>query len=373
MFRGRIVAFDEDNGSLIWVHYNTSDQTVPNPQFSRGSGSFSAAAVDLKRNMLFIGTDQGRTFTPPPSPQSDSLLALNLSNGNLIWSYQFQTNDAFTLFPPTPNPAIPGTYDHDVGQHPNLFRINGKDYVGVGCKNVHYAIFKRVQKTVTGIPLVDIFLGPGGSQSGPLEGAAVVHKGVLYITANSAIVKGQLVSGDFITSPFVPFPFPNPNIVAEHANVRIYALSIAKLLEAGNANGTIPPQAVLWIKNNYGYCYGVITYVNQVIFYTDAFTGVVHARSAKSGKLLWKREVYKIDTSKSLTPAPFGIVPTAITGGVTVADKRIFVPFTGFSGFFTNLDGGIDTYKIDDIVEQCDKPEKENQKKNESCPVSLCF
>ena len=354
LFRGRVVAFDSNFGKLIWVHYTTSDQNVTNPVYSRGGGSYSAAAVDLTRNLLFIGTDNGRTYNPPAGPESDSLIALDLSTGTLVWNYQFQANDAFSNFPNTPAnySLILGSYDHDVGQHPNLFTINNIDYVGVGNKGGFYKIFNRDQTGVTGIPLVDISLAPGGANSGPLQGMAAVNNGILYITANSAIVNGSLVSTDYVANGFTPSQYLNPYLFANNTNVKIYALDLGVLLSAGNTNGVIPPNAIVWTADEPGYSYGVITYVNGVIMYTNQVTGIVSVRSAHSGKLLWSTEVFQVDATHSVLHVSYtGLVPVALFGGVTIADNRIFVPFSGYSAFngFLTFDGGIASYKISEI------------------------
>ena len=67
---------------------------------------------------------------------TDSLLALELATGDVVWHRQFTAGDVFTFW----NMDGP---DADIGAAPNLFRIGERDVVGVGDKAGHYVVFDR--------------------------------------------------------------------------------------------------------------------------------------------------------------------------------------------------------------------------------------
>jgi polyvinyl alcohol dehydrogenase (cytochrome) len=127
MFHGGVVGLDAMTGAVRWHWDNTvgPDGT----QFGPGVSSWSTAAVDTVRKVAYIGA--GNSYYSPASPYSDSLLALDYMTsepkGKLVWSKQFTMNDNFTS-------GSPYGPDADVGSTPNLYTLDGRDYVSVGDK-----------------------------------------------------------------------------------------------------------------------------------------------------------------------------------------------------------------------------------------------
>ena len=84
----------------------------------------------LRSNILYFGT--GNNYTPPSSPLSDSLVAVDAKTGELKWAQQATAHDIWT---PT-NPLGP---DYDFGAAPQLFEamIDGEQrpLVGIGQKS----------------------------------------------------------------------------------------------------------------------------------------------------------------------------------------------------------------------------------------------
>jgi outer membrane protein assembly factor BamB len=173
MFHGGVAGLDAMTGELRWKFDNTigPDGT----QYGPGVSSWSSAAVDSVRKVAYIGA--GNSYYSPASPYSDSILALDYTTtdpkGKLVWSRQFTMNDNFTS-------GSPYGPDSDVGSTPNLYTLDGKDYVAVGDKGGRFYIMDRE----TGNLLSTTPAGTGSSTGGVMAPAAY-HDGALYQAANS--------------------------------------------------------------------------------------------------------------------------------------------------------------------------------------------
>lgn len=172
-FRGGVVGLDAESGEVRWHFDNTVGED--GTQYGPGVSSWSTAAVDTDRKIAYIGA--GNSYYSPASPYSDSLLALDYMTtnpkGHLVWHHQFTMDDNFT----SGSPMGP---DSDVGATPNLYSIDGKDYVSVGDKGGHFYALDRE----TGELLWSIPVGSGSSIGGVMAPASYAD-GKLYITANS--------------------------------------------------------------------------------------------------------------------------------------------------------------------------------------------
>jgi polyvinyl alcohol dehydrogenase (cytochrome) len=117
-FRGSLAAFDRETGAERWRHY-----TVEPPH--NGVSIWSTPTVDLELGLVFGST--GNNYTGEASDTSDSIFALKLSTGDLVWNHQLSQNDIFTI----PAPRSP---DSDFGTNPLLFdaTIDGKRRALVG-------------------------------------------------------------------------------------------------------------------------------------------------------------------------------------------------------------------------------------------------
>jgi polyvinyl alcohol dehydrogenase (cytochrome) len=100
-FRGSITALRLRNGETVWKSYMIADkpkQTGKNsagtPQFApSGAGVWATPTLDLKRRLLYVTT--GDSYSAPASPTSDSIVALDLVTGRMVWSRQTLPGDAW--------------------------------------------------------------------------------------------------------------------------------------------------------------------------------------------------------------------------------------------------------------------------------------
>jgi outer membrane protein assembly factor BamB len=84
--RGRLSAYSLRDGSLVW-----STPTVP--AGANGGGIIAPASVDLHANLAYVATGSPYRAVPGRNPGTDSLLALNLRDGAIVWSEQIYPTD----------------------------------------------------------------------------------------------------------------------------------------------------------------------------------------------------------------------------------------------------------------------------------------
>ena len=147
MFRGKAVALDKATGKVLWEHY-----TAMPP--SSGAAIWSSPSVDLEAKMAFFTT--GNNYTGMAGDESDSMIALDLETGMLLWKYQALANDVYTTVNRGPGP------DLDFGTNPILFEAGGKKLVGAGQKSGQFWALDRMTGQVVWMHQVAGGCGIGG-------------------------------------------------------------------------------------------------------------------------------------------------------------------------------------------------------------------
>lgn len=98
---GNVVALDAATGRQIWKRYVIWPRPARVRKNSKGVQQWAPAGasvwntptIDPKRNAIYFGT--GDATTSPAALTSDSVMALNLGTGAILWSYQVTKNDSF--------------------------------------------------------------------------------------------------------------------------------------------------------------------------------------------------------------------------------------------------------------------------------------
>jgi polyvinyl alcohol dehydrogenase (cytochrome) len=164
-FRGSIGAYDAETGAEVWRFYTTANDA----DGGAGVGVWSTPAIDLERGLLYVGT--GNTYAEPTAPLADSLIALRLDTGELVWSTQFTNPDVFSA-------GNPGGKDADVGASPNLWTSDGRDLVGAGDKaGVYHALDRE-----TGDIVWETTLTPGSFFGGEIGSGAFVDEKLVVVS-----------------------------------------------------------------------------------------------------------------------------------------------------------------------------------------------
>ena len=240
-FRGKVLSLNPTTGAINWATYtvpsnnpNDLDSNVActgaNPPSGcgyTGGAVWDTPAVDVSKGLVFIGT--GNNYTTPdadfecqknvengtlppdtncildPTDSFDSVLALNLNSGAVVWGHRVQGFDAWTVacaFLPPGVTWCPGPYSPDYdfgGSGPNLMPgkgPKGTTLVGVGQKSgVYWAFDEASGKTVW-----DTLIGPGAALGG-IEWGTAFDGGRIYVPLANAnnteytLANGQTAEG----------------------------------------------------------------------------------------------------------------------------------------------------------------------------------
>ena len=99
-FRGVVTAFDSETGKQIWKSYTIPQEPKVIKRNSigvdymgpSGAGVWTSPIIDPKRRALYFGT--GNSFTEP-AVTSDSIMAMDLDTGKILWWQQANTADVW--------------------------------------------------------------------------------------------------------------------------------------------------------------------------------------------------------------------------------------------------------------------------------------
>ncbi|MBW2402914.1 MAG: PQQ-binding-like beta-propeller repeat protein [Deltaproteobacteria bacterium] len=295
-FRGSIVALDQTSGDELWRVY-VAEIEDPETQEVSGAGVsvWSTAAIDVDRQMMFIGT--GQAYEVPAGPRSDSVIAIDYTNGEVVWVRQFTADDVYSLFQTPPQGP-----DADIGAAPNLFRIGGQDVVGVGDKGGVYAVLDRD----TGEEVWAHILGPGSHLGGVMTAAAYAD-GRIFLAQN-AFPRGFDTENVFI--PDFNLPENTSDVIALDATT-------------GDEIWRVPVESP---------SIGGFQYANGVVYAAHTL-GKLRAFNAENGDVLWTEQVGFSQAS-----------------GTTVSNGRLFVTH-GFQFIRIvmappGMEGGIQVYGL---------------------------
>ena len=126
-FRGAVVAFDRETGEEVWRYY-----TVEPPE--NGVAVWSSVSIDGEAGVVFATT--GNNYTGQAGGTSDSVFALDVETGDLLWLTQLTEGDLFTI-------VNPQSEDSDFGTNPILFDVDERKLLGAGQKSGMFWVLDR--------------------------------------------------------------------------------------------------------------------------------------------------------------------------------------------------------------------------------------
>lgn len=143
-FRGSVVAYDAATGKRRWQRF-TIDEAPHESGMTRagtkifapsGAAIWNTPTIDAKRGLLYVGT--GNNYTGPANGRSDSVLAVDLRSGRIVWSRQVASGDAWNvgcMIGLDSCPANSGP-DFDIGSGIVLGKLaSGEERLFVGLKS----------------------------------------------------------------------------------------------------------------------------------------------------------------------------------------------------------------------------------------------
>ena len=206
-FRGSVTALRAKDGTEIWKTYTIREKPK---ELEKGPGSvgtwgpsgagvWGSPTIDEKRGLLYIAT--GDNFSTPATDMSDSVLALDIKTGRIVWSKQVTPGDVFGGACQNQGAACPGP-DYDFGSSVIIEKLaNDRDILLAGQKSgVVYAL-NPDQK---GAILWQTRVGKGGTNGGVQWGMA--SDGQKVYAAVSDLTRTTLTGAGRIGSP------PDPSL-----------------------------------------------------------------------------------------------------------------------------------------------------------------
>lgn len=172
-FRGSVTALRAKDGVQVWKTYTVPEKARELDKGSgtvgswgpSGAGVWGSPTVDLKRGLLYIAT--GDNYSTPATDMSDSVLALELKTGRIVWSKQVTPGDIFAGA--CAGRGCPGP-DYDFGSSVLMEKLPaGRDILLAGQKSgVVYAL----DPDQKGAILWQTRVGKGGTNGGVQWGSA---------------------------------------------------------------------------------------------------------------------------------------------------------------------------------------------------------
>ncbi len=186
-FRGSVVALRAKDGSEVWKTYTIREMPKKLEKGGVGTWGPSGASVwgsptvDDKRGLLYVTT--GDNFSSPATDMSDSILALDIKTGRIVWFNQLTPGDVFSG---SCTGHCPGP-DYDFGSSVMIEKsANNRDILLAGQKSgVVYAL----DPDYKGAILWQTRVGKGGTNGGVQWGMASDGQKV-YAAVSDLIRKG---------------------------------------------------------------------------------------------------------------------------------------------------------------------------------------
>ena len=184
-FRGSESALDAGTGKVIWKHYMIPEAAKARPKTKLGSAVFgpsgvavwTAPTLDVQHDTMYVTT--GDNYSDPATSLSDSVVALKMSTGDMLWSKQFTAKDAWNSSCQLPGkvncPDSDGP-DFDFAASAILVPLsNGKRALLLGQKS---AVIYAVDPDRKGQALWQARIGEGGTVGGIEWGPAADGRNV---------------------------------------------------------------------------------------------------------------------------------------------------------------------------------------------------
>ncbi len=199
-FRGSVTAVNAADGKVLWKRYTIPDAAKPRAKTKHGAASagpsgvgvWNAPTLDPEHDALYVGT--GDNYSDPVTSLSDSILALKMSTGEILWSKQF-TKDAWNsscyLDGKVNCPDNEGP-DFDFAESPILLTLpSGKRALVVGQKS---GVAWGIDPDRKGQVLWQTRVGKGGTVGGIQWGSATDGRN-MYVALSDLTFKAGRVEG----------------------------------------------------------------------------------------------------------------------------------------------------------------------------------
>ncbi|HMC57603.1 MAG TPA: PQQ-binding-like beta-propeller repeat protein, partial [Candidatus Solibacter sp.] len=254
--------------------------------------------LDAERQAIYVGT--GDNFSDPPTGTSDSVMALDMNTGKILWVKQLTAGDAFNVACVMPNkescPASNGP-DFDLGASPMLVTSeSGKRVLLVSQKS---GVARALDPDKKGEVLWEERVGRGGPLGGIQWGSASDGKNMYVAVSDIALIN------------FAPLT-PDPKVGGG-----LFALDIA----TGKRIWAAPPPSCEGRSHCSPAQSAAISAIPGVVF-SGGVDGRLRAYSTGDGKIIWDFDTVREFTTVNGLIAKGG----AMDGpGPTIAAGMLYV------------------------------------------------
>jgi polyvinyl alcohol dehydrogenase (cytochrome) len=302
--RGQVAAVDTATGRVIWRTFTIKEpnvETSPGKFGPSGVGVWSTPTVDPKRRRVYVTT--GNAYTDPATDMQNSVLALDMATGRILWVHQEVPNDVWRSGcvnrPGVPGcPAVVGP-DYDFSSSAMLRTLpNGRDVLVAANKGG-----------------VAIALDPD-------RRGALVWRTQLWSNMAPTYF-GDVLFGGAADSAKAYFATQESNTVQ------------ALNLRNGSKLWTTPFTAVADRAQRTGFG-AAVSGLPGVVF-VSGWDGVIHALTTTDGKELWS-----FDTARSFRTNNGVVAKGGSMGGpgVTVANGMVYAA-SGYVGVSNGMPGNV--------------------------------
>ncbi|MGR8949461.1 MAG: outer membrane protein assembly factor BamB family protein [Gammaproteobacteria bacterium] len=324
VFRGSVIAYDIENGALVWKQHTIEQEAnIPSKDSHgkemvgpSGASAWSAVTIDVKRNRIYVGT--GDNYSNPATNTSDSVLALNLDTGKIEWHYQGLAGDAWNVgcmsVPKINCPAGEGP-DEDMGSSPILVTTeNGKDILLATQKS---GVAHAIDPDNDGALIWKKKFAKGGIQGGFQWGQ----------TSNGRVLYGAKSDTEWLTES----SFDVDAVFDSTKGGGLVAVDVAtgnllwetEPVDCGDRHRCSPSQSA------------AVSLIGNVVF-TGAQSGEMLAFHAQSGKELWRYDSVREYDTVNGAKGRGGAIDQA--GAVSVDGMLYFNSgYSKFSGVLGNV------------------------------------
>ncbi len=296
-FRGSVVALDAVTGEEVWKTHTIADPPTLLRVYANGtelwgpSGGaiWSAPTIDAKRGALYVGV--GNSYSGPPQPTTDAIVAFDLKTGAMRWTHQLTPNDLFGCVPGDVNCAERPGPDFDIGAAPALVAVSPRrDLIVVGQKSgVAYALDPDRKGALVWRHRAGVGTGLGGTQW------------------------GVAADGQHAYVPIADIYAPEPG--------GLHALDLA----TGHRAWLAAPAAPACGKPSRACSsalFSAVTVIRGVVF-SPSNDGVARAHSTADGAVVWSfdsnREFTTVNRVKARGGSMYGPAPVVAGGRVYVS------------------------------------------------------
>ena len=321
-FRGSVVALDAATGKQLWKTFTIEEAPRPTVKTKEGTqrwgpsgvGVWTSPTIDARRGVLYVGTGDG--YSDPATRYSDSILALDLAGGRIVWARQITEGDVFNgnciqaRQSTCPDKVGP---DSDFGSSPILRTLaSGRRVLIAGQKS---GVVHALDPDKQGAVIWQTRIGKGGMLGG-IQWGPTADDTSAYIALSDL---GLIPAADGMGL------IPDPK-----AGGGLFALQLATGEKLWSA---LPPPGGCTVPRCSPAQSAAVTAIPGMIF-SGALDGHLRAYSASDGRIVWDFDTVRDFPTVNGIPARGGSLDgpgPAVAGGILVVNSG-YAYFNGIPG-----------------------------------------